>query len=78
MLTRDGFARSTIGNRGLLQATTSVAYAQGDRAAAVEVAQALGLTAASTTPLTPAVAARVDVGGARPPVAVIVGVEHPD
>lgn len=78
MLTRDGFARSTIGNRGLLQTTTSVAYAPGDRAAAVEVAQALGLTAASTTPLTPAVAARVDVGGARPPVAVIVGVEHPD
>ncbi len=76
-LTADGFAKGVVGDATQATVTTTtVAYAKGRRAAAVEVARALHLGLASVTPLTGAAISAAGIAGGHRPVVVTIGANY--
>jgi hypothetical protein len=70
-LSTDGYGKGAVANAAAQSATT-VGYGAGERAAALEVARALGLPASDVAPMTSAIAAAA--GGAQ--VAVTLGADY--
>jgi hypothetical protein len=72
-LTHDGYGAGAVADASAPSAATTVGYAPGERAAAVEVAHSLKLPAADAAPVSSAAATTADAGGKHAQVVVTLG-----
>jgi hypothetical protein len=77
-LVGDGFVKGDVADAPSQTATTTtIGYTAGNKAAALEVAKLLAVSASHVMPVTSANEAAASAAGGRPQVVVTIGVQHP-